>query len=974
MEDAAPQKPYRDERYEFNAPMWHAFPGPGEDGDGSHDSDSVSQYFSDPKATAALLTPNARQNVVTVRRRTGPNGRSSGLISPQPLKAAKRLRMEPGDENAPPAGTPASAAKKHKASNIRTSWGGAAGRRLQSGAAGSTRAQASGAKGNQRKRGSPALWPPPPKRDALRHVGSPRSRGAAAAAAAAAKVAPATAAKASITAAAAEGTTAAAPAATSISPVQPSSGGRTRNQRAAAAAAAERAAAATPASTSSAGAAAAAGEAAPTAGEAAAAQRSAPRQPQAVAVETGREPEVQQLKVQPAKTPRPRKRPAPGGPPAPASEVLNPKHRDFCHVTRSVARALSPAAAAAAAARSGPKTPPAAPVHAAAPANVAAGAPEAAAAPMTSGHKRSLRLHTSGSPDGGRSADPIDTTAAAKPPAAAAAAAEQPAAAAATGPAAADADGMLLQAAKRRARPRKSGLHAGAAARIPSAAVDAEHVDVGKLSASVMAVGAAAAVMSAKAYSSAAIAGGSPLPAPLQVPTVSAFRAAAAAAAAAPAAAVRRDGKPPASGARAAAAPLADVAQPRAQRTAQHRASARLRALTVPHSPMLHSKLRYRPPNPDMTTEELRLQQSRAEAEEAARLRALNAVTASRVLRAMPRLPERRPRPATVAHTPPLRTARRPRSNDVTLRPQVEEPSVAEQLAAFEAGRGLPSGAAHTVASLRGSAGPPQLTHPQSPALRTSARLRPPRFLPTEEAEAAAVAALPPFAARPLSRTMLEGGAGQGLPTVPPRPLTDFEPFHLSETNAAPAAAAEEPPFVFSARPVPATVHRPAAPPRPPRAPLTQPQPFALSTDARAPRRAAALAAEQAARRALTSFRAKARVSSGAAGPQPPQPPTQAASPKLSLTSRAADRARFDEELARKAEQAEAEQRAAAAAQAEREADELAAYRRTLQFKARPAPSAGDSAPGPGPAPRQPLTVPQSPYLNTRSRAAKRGF
>lgn len=43
---------------------------------------------------AALLTPNARQNVVTVRRRTGPNGRSSGLISPQPLKAAKRLRME----------------------------------------------------------------------------------------------------------------------------------------------------------------------------------------------------------------------------------------------------------------------------------------------------------------------------------------------------------------------------------------------------------------------------------------------------------------------------------------------------------------------------------------------------------------------------------------------------------------------------------------------------------------------------------------------------------------------------------------------------------------------------------------------------------------------------------------------------------------------------------------------------------------
>lgn len=34
-------------------PQWHAFPGPEEEGDGTRDSDTVSQgYFNDPKATA----------------------------------------------------------------------------------------------------------------------------------------------------------------------------------------------------------------------------------------------------------------------------------------------------------------------------------------------------------------------------------------------------------------------------------------------------------------------------------------------------------------------------------------------------------------------------------------------------------------------------------------------------------------------------------------------------------------------------------------------------------------------------------------------------------------------------------------------------------------------------------------------------------------------------------------------------------
>lgn len=58
--------------------------------------------------------------------------------------------------------------------------------------------------------------------------------------------------------------------------------------------------------------------------------------------------------------------------------------------------------------------------------------------------------------------------------------------------------------------------------------------------------------------------------------------------------------------------------------------------------------------------------QSRAEAEEAAQLRALNAAAAGRVLKHMPRLPPRQARKLTVAHTPALRTAKRPRIHDAS--------------------------------------------------------------------------------------------------------------------------------------------------------------------------------------------------------------------------------------------------------------------------------------------------------------------
>jgi hypothetical protein len=63
--------------------------------------------------------------------------------------------------------------------------------------------------------------------------------------------------------------------------------------------------------------------------------------------------------------------------------------------------------------------------------------------------------------------------------------------------------------------------------------------------------------------------------------------------------------------------------------------------------------------------------QSQAEAEEAARLRAANAIAVGRVLRAMPRLPPRRVRALTVGRTPPLRTARRPRTHGMATRSQV---------------------------------------------------------------------------------------------------------------------------------------------------------------------------------------------------------------------------------------------------------------------------------------------------------------
>ena len=52
----------------------------------------------------------------------------------------------------------------------------------------------------------------------------------------------------------------------------------------------------------------------------------------------------------------------------------------------------------------------------------------------------------------------------------------------------------------------------------------------------------------------------------------------------------------------------------------------------------------------------------------------------------------------------------------------------------------------------------------------------------------------------------------------------------------------------------------------------------------------------------VTTKGGRHRRSAASAGPQPP---TRPASPRLSLTARAADRARFDSDAARRAQQAE---------------------------------------------------------------------
>lgn len=47
-------------------PQWHAFPGPEEEGDGTRDSDTVSQgYFNDPKATAGQHLFSSRSGRVS---------------------------------------------------------------------------------------------------------------------------------------------------------------------------------------------------------------------------------------------------------------------------------------------------------------------------------------------------------------------------------------------------------------------------------------------------------------------------------------------------------------------------------------------------------------------------------------------------------------------------------------------------------------------------------------------------------------------------------------------------------------------------------------------------------------------------------------------------------------------------------------------------------------------------------------------
>ncbi|KAL6779113.1 hypothetical protein ACKKBF_B18705 [Auxenochlorella protothecoides x Auxenochlorella symbiontica] len=130
--------------------------------------------------------------------------------------------------------------------------------------------------------------------------------------------------------------------------------------------------------------------------------------------------------------------------------------------------------------------------------------------------------------------------------------------------------------------------------------------------------------------------------------------------------------------------------------------------------------------------------------------------------------------------------------------------SRAERIAEFE-GR-QPARSSHAAARTRagGRAGPAKrprnegaetgagsgLTLPRSPALATRKRARPPRFKPREEVEAEEMAAMPPFRARQLDKSMFsEESKQRGVPIVAPRLPTAQDPFHLVTDRRAAAHA-----------------------------------------------------------------------------------------------------------------------------------------------------------------------------------------
>ncbi|CAL8464329.1 g3864 [Coccomyxa elongata] len=310
------------------------------------------------------------------------------------------------------------------------------------------------------------------------------------------------------------------------------------------------------------------------------------------------------------------------------------------------------------------------------------------------------------------------------------------------------------------------------------------------------------------------------------------------------------------------------------------------------------------------------------------------------------------PKPTTTGHAPVLATEKRAAAHPKPAEEQPQPPL--KPAPAFD---------------------PLRLTKAHSPKLATTMRTRSKSMAPAPDGPAFVFKAQPAL-----------GPSGPAKVSKPSRSrrhtTTSFQPFHLSteerggakqsalEKAAAAKRAAEAAVPAFRAAPVPPTLRQRARlPPVPEKAP-TAPEPFHLISEAR--HREAVLQQEMqnearsAKRHREATF--KAAPAPAHPRPRPPrpsrQPLTAAQTPDLALRSRSVARAAFDAAVAEKERRAEEAKKLEEERAAEEEAKEIKRLRKTLVFKARPAPGHGIALYDP----RVPI-VQQSPFQNTRSRS-----
>ncbi|KAK9828127.1 hypothetical protein WJX81_008100 [Elliptochloris bilobata] len=322
-------------------------------------------------------------------------------------------------------------------------------------------------------------------------------------------------------------------------------------------------------------------------------------------------------------------------------------------------------------------------------------------------------------------------------------------------------------------------------------------------------------------------------------------------------------------------------------------------------------------------------------------------------------------KPLTQPAAPTLRTAKRRRTTAVEPADAAaaeEWRPLALQVAEFQA-----STPARFHVTPRGHyLGPPlpppmpagQLTEAKAPKLETDGRSRPEKVKSTAELEAEALAALPPFHARPINPAVLDGRAAAALPHAPPRAPTQPQSPRLA-TNLRAAAhppapqAKLEAPFVFKAKPAPTDAPRQTRASTRGKA-ATAVQPFQLSTEARGEARRKVSALQHA--------QAPERTQAFAAAPAPPTTRAPRAPPapvECAMTVPAPFRLRSEA----RHKQALQQQQARAAAEAE-------VTRRAAAFKAALAPE--HKPPLPLAASEKPLTRPQPPALALTKRAPER--